>query len=214
MPVKENQPTLRAEIEQLFRLAAAPDSAPDTERGGAMPSRWLRSQRVQVLGDNARWPQLRQAHSSELGHGRIEQRRLSVLALGEVPVGWVQWPGAAQVFRVERTVVEKKSGRRRQETVYGITSLAAPQASAARLLELVRGHWQIENGSHWVRDVTFEEDRSCVRNGSLPQVMAALRNTVIGLLRTTGSTNIAASHRYYAAHPWQALTLLGIKSQN
>jgi predicted transposase YbfD/YdcC len=44
--------------------------------------------------------------------------------------------------------------------VYGVTSLPPERATPARLLELVRGHWAIENKSHWVRDVTFDEDRS------------------------------------------------------
>lgn len=66
--------------------------------------------------------------------------------------------------------------------------------------------------SHWVRDVTMDEDRSQVRKGSLPQVMAAMRNTVISLLRKAGETNIAAAFRKYAAQPWAALALIGIKT--
>ena len=84
------------------------------------------------------------------------------------------------------------------------------QASATCLLGLVRGQWTIENRSHWVRDVTFDEDRSQVRTGNVPQVMAALRNTAIGLLRLAGESNIAAACRRLAAQPEQALTLLGI----
>lgn len=74
----------------------------------------------------------------------------------------------------------------------------------------MRGHWHIENRSHGVRDVTFDEDRSQVRSGSLPQVLAALRNTVLGLMRQAGETNIAAACRRFAAQPWEALALLGI----
>jgi predicted transposase YbfD/YdcC len=196
MPVKENQPTLLSDIRQLFQHAAHATTS------------GLVRHRVQVVGDEAQWPQPQTAQTLELGHGRMEQRRLSVLSLCEVPTAAIEWPGAAQVFRVERIVQEKKSGRGRQETVYGITSLSAQQANAETLLAVVRGHWRIENGLHWVRDVTFDEDRSCVRCGSLPQVMAALRNTVIGLLRASGSTNIAASCRYYAARPQEALALL------
>jgi len=68
-----------------------------------------------------------------------------------------------------------------------------------RLLELVRGHWHTENKSHWVRGVTFDEDRSQVRCGYIPQVMATLRNTAIGLLRWAGYTNVAAVYRRLAA---------------
>jgi hypothetical protein len=61
-----------------------------------------------------------------------------------------------------------------------------------------------------VRDVTCDDDRSQVRVGAIPQVMAAFRSTAISLLRATGATNIAAATRYYAAQPREALLLLGI----
>ncbi len=128
--------------------------------------------------------------------------------------GYLDWPGAQQVFRVDRRVVTKRTGEVRYETVYGVTSLGRTQATAAQLLRLVRQHWHIENRSHWVRDVTFGEDASQVRSGSVPQVMAALRNTVIGLLRQTGVRNLAAARRYYAANPAAALALLGITVEN
>ena len=73
----------------------------------------------------------------------------------------------------------------------------------------MRGHWHIENRSHWVRDVTFDKDRSQVRIGNIPQVMAALRNTAIGLMRWAGETNIAAACRMFAAKPRLALKLIG-----
>ena len=82
----------------------------------------------------------------------------------------------------------------------------SPQA----LLGLLRGHWHIENKSHYVRDVTFDEDRSQVRVGSLPQVLAALRNACISLLRLRGHNNVAAACRHCAAQPQAALDLLGI----
>jgi len=72
----------------------------------------------------------------------------------------------------------------------------------------------IENQSHWVRDVTFDEDRSQVRCGNILQVMAALRNTAIGLLRYAGYSNIAAAGRRLAAQPLQALALIGIELEN
>jgi predicted transposase YbfD/YdcC len=151
------------------------------------------------------------AATLDLGHGRIEQRGLQT---SNVLMGYSDWPGLAQVFRLERQVIIKKTGEVREEVVASVTSLAPERADAARLLDLVRGRWQIENQSHWVRDVTFDEDRSQVRCGHIPQVMAALRNTVIGLMRWAGHTNIAAACRRFAAQPRAALHLIGITLEN
>jgi predicted transposase YbfD/YdcC len=154
-----------------------------------------------------------QAHGRtvDLGHGRIETRNLTT---SEALVGYSTWPGLAQVFEVGRHVLLPKTGQERVEVVYGVTSLTSERATPGRMLDLVRGHWSIENKSHWVRDVTFDADRSQVRCGSIPQVMAALRNTAIGLLRWAGHTNIAAACRRLAAPPAQALALIGIEYEN
>jgi predicted transposase YbfD/YdcC len=151
------------------------------------------------------------ADTLEIGHGRIEQRRLTT---SQALAGYSAWPGIAQVFELERSVISPKTGEARSETIYGVTSLSSHQATPARLLELVRGHWQIENRSQWVRDLTFDEDRSQVRCGHIPQVMAALRNTAIGLLRQAGYPNIAAACRLLAAQPARALALIGIQLEN
>jgi predicted transposase YbfD/YdcC len=140
------------------------------------------------------------------GHGRIEKRHLTVS--DELP-HYMDWPGLKQVFMVERSTTIKKTGEYYAETAYGITSLTPEQADASRLNNLVPSHWHIENRSHWVRDVTFDEDRSQVRSGNIPQVMAALRNTVIGLMRWAGETNMAAARRKFAAKPKLALKLIG-----
>jgi hypothetical protein len=68
--------------------------------------------------------------------------------------------------------------------VYIITSLPAETTSAAGLNTLVQGHWTIENRLHWVRDVVFLEDKSMVRTGNAPRLMASLRNLTIS---STGS---------------------------
>jgi predicted transposase YbfD/YdcC len=151
------------------------------------------------------------AQTVDLGHGRIEQRNITTSA---ALVGYSDWPGLAQVFELGRHVVFPKTGKERVEVVYGVTSLRPERATPERLLTLVRGPWEIENKSHWVRDVTFDEDRSQVRCGNLPQVMAALRNTAIGLLRSAGYLNIAAACRQLAAQPLQALALIGIALEN
>jgi len=147
------------------------------------------------------------AQTLDMGHGRIEERHLVVS--GELS-DYSDWPGLEQVFQLDRRTTIKKTGAVREETVYGITSLPPEKADAERLLELVRCHWHIENKSHWVRDVVFGEDDSQVHSGNAPQVMAALRNTVIGLMRSVGKTNIAAACRKFAAKPDMALELIGI----
>jgi predicted transposase YbfD/YdcC len=145
------------------------------------------------------------------GHGRLEERRLTA---SPALVEYSDWPGLAQVFQVQRRVTVKKSGVQREEVVYGVTSLSPDRAGPEGLLRLVRQHWQIENTVHWVRDVTFDEDRSQVRCGSIPQVMAAFRNPAIGLMHWAGETNIAAACRRFAAQPWSALALIGIIPEN
>ena len=65
--------------------------------------------------------------------------------------------------------------------MYAVTSLALGTASPAQLAGWLRGHWRIENRLHWVRDVTFGDDASTVRTGSLPRVMASLRNLATAL---------------------------------
>jgi len=151
------------------------------------------------------------AHMVDIGHGRIEQRNITT---SEALIGYSDWPGLAQGFELGRHVMFPKTGKEREEVVYGVTSLRSERATPERLLTLVRGQWQIENKSHWVRDVTFDEDRSQVRCGNIPQVMAALRNTAIGLLRGAGYPNIAAACRQLAAQPLQALALIGIELEN
>jgi hypothetical protein len=133
---------------------------------------------------------LQRARCQETGHGRIERRTLTSTP---AVAGKLGWPGLAQGFRLERWTKEKKTGKERQEVVYGITSLPVGQAGAATLLALIRGHWQIEKRSHWVRDVTFDEDRSQARSGSVPQVMAALRPGPIFLGGAGGSCSWRSS---------------------
>jgi predicted transposase YbfD/YdcC len=151
------------------------------------------------------------ARTMDIGHGRIEQRNITTSA---ALVGYSDWPALAQVFELGRHVIFPKTGTERVEVVYGVTSLRPERATPERLLALVRGQWPIENKSHWVRDVTFDEDCSPVRCGNIPQVMAALRNTAIGLRRWAGYPNIAAACRRLAAQPEQALALIGIALEN
>ena len=121
--------------------------------------------------------------------------------------GYLDWPGVRQVCKGERGTERK--GRVSGEVRYAITSLCQ-QVGPEQLLQHVRGHWGMENRLHSVRDVTFGEDASQVRKGSAPEVMAALRNVVIGFLRQANWGNIAAALRHYGWRPEAALQLLGI----
>ena len=113
-----------------------------------------------------------------------------------------------RLTEIGQRVVTRK-GRTRQDVAYAVTSLSSQEAGPQRLLNLWRGHWGIENRVHWVRDVTFDEDRSQIRTGAAPQVAAALRNMTISLLRLANKPNIAAALRRNAAHPAEALALVG-----
>jgi predicted transposase YbfD/YdcC len=138
------------------------------------------------------------------GHGRIELRTLKA-----VTVHHFGFPHAAQVLQVTRKTRQLRTRRWRTVTVYAITSLTAQQASPARLTDLLRGHWAIE-ALHHVRDTTFAEDGSRVRTGAAPNVMAALRNLVIGVLSRAGPVNVAAALRRHARDPHRPLATLGI----
>lgn len=102
------------------------------------------------------------------------------------------------------------NGKKSEETAYGITSLRKEEASAERLLELNRGHWEIENRIHYVRDVTFDEDRSQIRKGNGPHIMASLRNLVIGIFRILGFKYIPEAIRYFTMRLEAAFQVLGI----
>ena len=152
-----------------------------------------------------RVPVLDRTH--DRGHGRIELRTLKA-----VTVAHFGFPHAAQVIQVTRRTRDLHASTRRWQTVtiYAVTSLTFAQASPARLADLVRGHWTIENGLHWVRDVTFAEDASQLRTGAGPHAMATLRNLAIAVLSRAGPVNLAAALRRHARDPRRPLVTLGI----
>jgi predicted transposase YbfD/YdcC len=179
--VKENQPTLRADIAALFTADTR------TVEGGHVQH------------------EFRTARQLAKGHGRREVRRITVST--ELN-GYSDWPGLQQVFRLERERITSKNGKHERECVYGLTSLTPAEASPARLLALTRAYWGIENGLHYRRDVTFHEDATRLTQGDAGHVMASLNNLVIGLLRRAGFTNLAAARRYCGADLANALALL------
>jgi len=142
-----------------------------------------------------------QATTVNKGHGRLEKRTITVSSL---LAGYSTFPYVAQVYQVE-SWAKLTGGRSQHEIRYGLTSLPTAVASPDRLLELVRGQWQIENGLHYRRDRTLQEDHSQLRMGQAPHVLAMLNNIVVGLMARQGKTNLAEARREFAYHLERAL---------
>lgn len=176
--IKENQPALHDALALLF------DPPPDL---GALP-----------LHDQ------REAQRLDRGHGRRDERR-RLIASTDLN-GYLDWPGVAQVFRLERTW--REHGKPHRALHYGITSLTPTHADAARLLAVRRGHWSIENQLHRHKDVTFGEDASLVHLGQGPTVLALLRDAALNVLHQAGVRQIAAQLRLHAQHPERAVALV------
>lgn len=179
LAVRENQPTLLADRTLLFDPPAAlPAPLPLLDR--------------------------REVVTVEQGHGRTHDRRHLVASTDLC--GYLDWPGVAQVFRLERTW--RARGQPKRQVHYGLTSLPPDAADPARLLALRRGHWQIENRLHRAKDVTLGEDASLCRAGAGPTVMALLRDAALSLLHRAGHRAIASQLRAHADHPLAALALV------
>jgi predicted transposase YbfD/YdcC len=145
------------------------------------------------------------ARSLEKGHGRIDEREIltSFRFAGEI-----EFPYLEQVFRITRWSEDVKTGKRTEQTIYGITSGSVEEFTAERLLELTRKHWGIENGLHYRRDVTFKEDACRQTQSKGGRVLAVLNNLTIGILRKLGWENIAQARRNYNALIDEALSLI------
>lgn len=180
--VKGNQPGLEQDLATLF--------APEPVVKGFSP---------------ASHDDFQEATTWDKGHGRLERRTITVSAALHA---YLDWPYAEQVFQVERVVRSLGTGKMTREVVYGVTSLTRTQASPERLLALVRGHWQIENGLHYRRDETLREDWYHVRTGQAPEALAVLNNLVLGLLRRSGISTVPQARRRYSAHLPEALALV------
>ena len=181
--VKENQPTLLADLALLFDPPAALGPAALLDR--------------------------REASTRDRGHGRQEEVR-RLVASTDLAAS-LDWPGLAQVFRLERTW--REHGTAKQALLYGITSLSPADGPPERLLALkrgtpARGYPAIENGLHRVKDVTLGEDQSTLHMGQGPTVMAFLRDAALSLLRRAGIHQIAARLREHAQDPAPAVALV------
>ena len=192
LPVKANQKQLFEDIRDLFE----PLSETDPPEVNARRFENLHTQAEAHLDRHT---------DVETAHGFTTTRTLrsSTLLTPET-----DWPGLAQVYEYH---IHRQHTQTREIThykQYGITSLLPEKATAEDLLKLRREHWSIENKLHWVRDVIFDEDASQARTGSIPHVMAALRNAAISVLRFTGRTKISQTLREFADRPKLAVNLI------
>jgi len=179
--VKDNQSTLKQDIAFLFQ----PEKT--------------------VPGFSAGTKDFRTETTTEKGHGRLERRTLTVSAeLKE----YLDWPGAEQVFKLERHFTRLLDRHVTHEVTYGITSLKAAEAGPVELLRLVRSHWEIENGLHYRRDETLREDWCHLKRGQASRAMAVVNNLIVGLVLHRGWSNLPAARRYFDAHPKKAQRLI------
>lgn len=136
----------------------------------------------------------RTARTVDKAHGRMEVRRL--VSSTQLNEKFLDFPGAAQCFELtrSRTVRDRATGKLRTttEAAYGVSSLPREQPDAHRLLEIVRGHWGIENKVFHVRDQTLGEDACRVRKRSARVVLSTLRNCVLNVLSLSRAKNRAA----------------------
>jgi predicted transposase YbfD/YdcC len=139
------------------------------------------------------------------GHGRLEVRTLRTTS---TLTCHGTWKGLAQAFEITRERTAR--GTKTVEVEYGMTSLSEGRATAADLLGHLRDHWKIENELHYVRDVTLKEDACRVRSGAAPQVLAALRNAVVHLLRQVPAKSCPEALERLQIHPNEARRLIGI----
>ena len=159
------------------------------------------------------WKDVPSISSVDTSHGRRVRRTVKAI---EAP-RWVDFPGSAQVAQVRRTRTVKgrkaktaKASSRSVEVVYLICSLPMTDAQPETVAAWIRGHWGIENRLHWVRDVVFDEDHHQLRTRNGPEIMAALRNLAISLIRLTYGTRtaIASTTRSLSRRPKRAISLL------
>ena len=192
LPVKANQKQLYADIRDLFEPFDETDP-PEVER-----------RRFENLHAEEE-AHLQTYTEKEEIKGKIITRTLTASTL---LLEHTDWPGLQQVYQYTTHQQQKSTAKVTCCVRYGITSLMPQRASAAALLRLCRGHWTIENKLHWVRDAVFQEDASGIRTGGSPQVMAAMRNAALSVLRFNEWTDITDALQYFAAKPKLALNLI------
>lgn len=140
------------------------------------------------------------------GHGRIEKRTITVSSqLSD----FLDWPYLDQVFQLERTFTDFQTGTINTHIVYGFTSLSRDQVAPARLLDMIRSYWSIENNLHYARDVTLSEDRTRFTHKNAAHVMACINNLVLGIFAKHQRFRfVPSARRFFDAHPLEAISLI------
>jgi predicted transposase YbfD/YdcC len=182
LAVKDNQPTLRCDLETTF-----------AEIGDG---------RQRSLEEPAQ-PGATSLHDVDSGHGRIEERTAYLTHDTTWLTTQSDWAGLCSAALVESRRTNETTGHTSVEQRYYISN--DPAMTVERLLELTRGHWSIENGLHWLLDVEFGEDASRIRSRRAAQNFAVLRRTAVSLLRATPPPrkrkSIKRQRRYCDSHP-------------
>lgn len=124
----------------------------------------------------------------ELNKGRLERRE--VLISKNIEGISEEWIGLKEVIKVKRWC--KRKGEISVEEAYFISSI---ETTALTYFEGIRGHWEIENSLHWVKDVTLREDASKIRTNQAPENMSTFRNFALNIFRQNGYKNIAEATR-------------------
>lgn len=125
---------------------------------------------------------------------------------------FLNWPGLTEVFKVRREI--SRGDTTTTEEVVGIARLLEGFNSVKHLNDYIRGHWSIENNLHRVRDTSFGEDKSTIRVGNAPKVMAALKNLVITLFQRGNVSSIPSAFRRFQAQPEELFVFLGLSQTN
>lgn len=121
----------------------------------------------------------------EKSRGRLETRTVTTTT-NLIDEGYLDWPGAQQLIRLQRHTVEK--GQTRQSVTYAITSLSRDQADAAFLLKHLRGRWHIENRCFYVLDTSLGDDASRTRTGHAAHALTSIRLITLNLARRLRQT--------------------------
>jgi predicted transposase YbfD/YdcC len=179
--IKDNQPNTRRAIEQLF----APEQP--------------------LPGQGCPPMDFRSAKSVDKQAGRLEERTITTSSMLN---DYLDWPHLGQVFKLERRFTNLSTGEVEHEVRYGLTSLTAQDAPPERLLKIVRSEWGIENGLHYRRDVTYQEDQTRMTQKTMGRAMAIINNLVISLINSQGFDNHAHARRVFDASPAKALALI------